>query len=141
MNLLEIFAHDIDAKVTLDKQNAFVAEFVVNNTKYRFTAREDNWEDETSSWDVDFGILHQDRSVEFKQKKSESPFKVFSGVFQCIKLLLDKHPEITQLVFTADKTETSRGKLYDRILSRSIPGWVGRKEEGGFRDFYILTKQ
>lgn len=142
MLLNEVFNTQTQINVTGNTSDAITIEFTVNGMEFLFTASNDTWEDDQHvSWNIEFGLRKSNGEVDYDQTNTGNAYTVFAAVQQCTLKLIELHPEVGQVVFTAKKQEQSRVKLYDRLVrSLRVPGWTSRKEIGGFNDFYIFYK-
>ncbi len=142
MLINELFNATVPIQITSNNSETCIMSFVVAGHEFTFSGSLDTWEeDEGESWNVDFGLVHPDGKIEYELTSTGNAFVVLSAVKQCCIKLISMYPTIQQIVFTSDRSEQSRVKLYNRMLTTQlVPGWKARKEEGGFRDFYIFAK-
>jgi hypothetical protein len=132
------------AQITVDSANdgVVIMNFSLRNINYTFSGSNVTEEfDPGETWEVDFGIATQNGHTQYQLTQTGNAFEVLAAVQQCCLKLIQMHPAIQQIMFTGDKGEGSRTKLYDRLVrSLKIPGWKGSKEVGGFRDFYYFSR-
>lgn len=142
MLITELLNTPAQIVVTNNSKEAVTMSFILRGITYTFEAINDTWANDIGeTWEVAFGIPKQNNKVEYSLTQTGNAFEVLAAVQQCCLKLIQLHPDIQQIVFTGDKGEASRTKLYDRLIkSLKIPGWTGSKEEGGFKDFYFFTR-
>lgn len=142
----EVFNSSSELKITADTPNSLTAVFHIQNRQYTVVAYDDTWEDEDTcpTWRVEFSLGGTGSEGEYHLTNDNVPFSVFSSVIQCVKIVLNKHPEIGQLVFTAEYDTPKRVALYRSMIRRIaqiLPGWQSNgEEEGGFQHFFKLMR-
>lgn len=141
MLLNEIFDSNTNIRVSSSTADVITMDFNVGDMEFSFTGiNETGDEDPPESWSVEFG-LRRGGAVEHNLTQTGKAFQVLGAVQQCVIKMLTMRSTIGRIVFTAEKSEGSRVKLYDRLLrSLKIPGWTSDKVDGGWRNFYIFVK-
>lgn len=145
MLINEVFDSQAQVRVVAHNNDVVEMEFSVDDMEFAFFATNESWlEDEPVVWNVEFGLRNADTgNVEYQLTRTGSAYRVLSAVQQCINKLMQIHPSIQRLVFTADPSEKSRVKLYTRLVkSLKVPGWQGEayRNVGGLYTF-VFTKQ
>lgn len=96
-----------------------------------------------SHWEMAFGeIKHGSRSMSLLVTGSGDEFKVFSTVIDITKHFLDKY-DPDSLSFTAEKSEGSRAKLYDKMVKRLVGGKYQTDVDhkgSDYRSYFTIVK-
>lgn len=126
-------------------KHTYSTSFHVGEKEFTFAARSDGTE--SSEWDVAFwpGTLEHGGSTKMTKDPGTSPIQVLRKVQESLHSFIEeKKPKV--LIFTADKTETSRLTFYDRVAKEIeknygyVPTiWQDDNRKTGSR-YYALAK-
>lgn len=120
--LTEIFNSDVAGQVIRKTANSFVTKATIGDRDIKFQASGAD-----GDWECDF-IEQSSKGDTFKKTGSGNELQVFSFVIESIKLFIASYSP-DQLIFTSDKSDGNRTKLYSNMSRRvKIPGYTIRQE-------------
>lgn len=123
MALTEIFksrSHVATRRVVVNNDHVFKCRAEIGGRDITFMASKDDYED---LWQIEFYEKLKSGNITFGATGSGAEFKVFSFVIDCLEEFVARHRPL-KIVFSADKDEPQRIKLYLRMLRRLVlPGY------------------
>ena len=135
MRLHEVFTSDVKGSVVRRTPDVFVTEAFIGSREITFTA--DRF---TEYWEVGFIEKAPGKRTTYGISGSGNELQVFSFVIESMKLFISLYsPE--KIIFSADKDDRNRGRLYLRMLQRiSIPGYKIEHHTEWHGQVFTLTR-
>jgi hypothetical protein len=137
--LNEVFDSNVPGKVVKKTASSFITKATIGNRDIKFQAA-----GHAGDWEVDFIEQSPKRGDTFGKSGSGNELQVFSFVIESLELFISLYSP-AQVMFTSDKSDTNRTKLYKRMSKRvKIPGYhieIADRGSAGYDIFKIIRDQ
>jgi hypothetical protein len=126
MNLKSIILEVLDTELSDYKINVgqysknISVDFSVDSEKYELNFSRDVYINELVTIDFKRYAGEEGWNMSSPEGNEHNPAKILGSILNLIKTVLIKFPDIKFLTFNTDKSNTSRIRLYNSIVKRSI---------------------
>lgn len=126
----EVFDSNVPGKVVKRTNSSFITKATIGNRDIKFHAS--GYE---GDWEVDFVEQSPTKGDTFGKSGSGNELQVFSFVIESLKLFISTY-QPQQVMFTSDKSDANRSKLYATMAKRvKIPGYHVEVTDAGMAGY------